>query len=170
MWLIVKYKPHQISILKNSIKKILGDEVKFYYPKINIKNYNYNKRKYNFCEKNILENYLMIFHNKLKDKFFLYKIKFAKGLNSILDNYYYCQNQIALFIKFCKKHENENGYLKPSFFDKEIEFTNTGKFVSGPLKNFFFKAISNDYNKIKVLINGVNITVTKKTGYLYRSI
>jgi len=58
MWVVLKYKPKEFEILKDSFFKILGEMPEFYNPKYKYERYINNKLK--TFEKNILNNYLII--------------------------------------------------------------------------------------------------------------
>ena len=71
MWIIAKYKLHELNILKNKIKEILGNDPEYFIPKIK-----YNKivrKKFKTFKKSILEGYLICFHSKFNSKDILKK-------------------------------------------------------------------------------------------------
>ena len=71
------------------------------------------------------------------------------------------------FIKKCEKNNDEYGYIKQSFFDfnKKQKY----KFLSGPFTSMVFKIISEQKNKINILINNSKATISNK-GYLFRPV
>ena len=64
MWVILKIKNKEFSILKESFLKVLGKDVKFYLPKIKIQKFKKNKVK-NY-ETQILGDYLFCYHKKFE--------------------------------------------------------------------------------------------------------
>jgi len=84
MWTIIKIKKnYNFNSLKIGLKKLLVSSPKIYSPKIleqTIKgNKFYNKNCY------ILGNYLLVFHEKFKDKFYLNKLNFTKDKTKMSD-------------------------------------------------------------------------------------
>ena len=71
----------------------------------------YNCKKSNY----ILGNYLLIFHEKLKDEFFSNRLSFVKGVDIVLKGFELSQKEIKFFVEKCKKNENEDGYLVQDF-------------------------------------------------------
>ena len=59
-----------------------------------------------------------------------------------------------------KSFEDEKGYISPTFFNDK-QFKN-GKFISGILLNRAFKFISLNGSKMRVLIDGINLTINNK--------
>ena len=113
MWIILKVKNKEFSILKESFLKILGKDVIFYLPKIQIQKFKKNKvKKY---EIQILGDYLFCYHEKLKNLNFLQSLKNTRGLKYFLENSLYNQNHIKSFIDKCKENEKE-GFISQSFF------------------------------------------------------
>ena len=166
MWAVVKYKSHELNILKDDFTKILGELPKFYCPKI--KYQKYIKQKLKTCEKFILENYLICYHPKFSDISVINQLKYCKGLCYFLNGFQKNQKDIIQFINHCNKHESSDGYLKQDFF----EFNNfkRAKFISGPFTNMIFEIISNQKTELKILIDGLRTTISKKSNYLYRPI
>tara|TARA_B100000965_G_scaffold405642_1_gene440544 strand:- start:7869 stop:8366 length:498 start_codon:yes stop_codon:yes gene_type:complete len=165
MWTVIKYKINELSIMKASFREILGDQPEFYSPKIKYEKYINNKLK--VYEKNILENYIICKHSKFKDPRIINLLKNAKGLCYFLSGCEFNQENLNKFIKFCKENENTNGFLKQSFFD--LTEKTKAKFVSGPFTQLVFDIIENKGKKLKVLLNNVNLTISKKSNYLLYS-
>jgi len=164
MWVILKIKNKEFSILKESFLKILGNDVKFYLPKIKIQKFKKNKVKNH--EIQILGDYLFCHHEKLKNLNFLQSLKNTKGLKYFLENSTYNQSQIKNFIDKCKENEKE-GFISQNFFDKIIN--KKAIFISGPFTNMVFKIISEHKNKLKIIVGGLKTTINKNAGYLYQS-
>ena len=164
MWIILKIKNKEFSILKESFLKILGKDVKFYAPKIKIQKFKKNKVK-NY-ETQILGDYLFCYHEKLKNLSFLQSLKNTRGLKYFLENSIYNQNQIKSFIDKCKESEKE-GFISQTFFNKIIN--QKAIFISGPFINMIFKIVSEHKNKLKIIIGDLKTTIDKNAGYLYQS-
>ena len=160
MWLIVKYKTKEFKFFKNNLLKNIDEKTFFYYPKIQKYKIS-NKNKSSGTDKNILGNYIIIYSTKFSQKFMLNKLSNIPGVSHILNGFKESQDQIKNFINHCKKHEDENGYLKQSFF--EFNFLNKGKFIKGPLINYIFKVIEEQKNKLKILVNGKEVFIKKNS-------
>ena len=166
MWIVLKYKRKEFGLLKQDFRKILGDLPLFFRPK-----YEYQKlvkNKVRFLEKDILEDYLICYHEKFQNINMLTILKNSKGLKYFLADSKTDQREIISFIDYCKKNQDLNGYIKQSFF----EFQNMKKvlFLSGPFTNMIFNVIENQRNKLKILIGEVTTTITKNSNYLFRSV
>ena len=109
MWTVLKIDNKNLSILKNDFTKKLGEDVKFYIPKIKLKK----------------------------------------------------------FISKCKDNEDENGYVKSTFF--EIKKSNKYEFISGPFTNMIFNIIEDNKLSIKGIIGNYKVTVSKDQN-LFRSV
>ena len=164
MWVVLKIKSKEFSILKEGFLKILGNDVKFYLPKIKIQKFKKNKVKNH--EIKILGDYLFCHHEKLKNSNFLQSLKNTKGLKYFLENSTYNQSQIKNFIEKCKENEKE-GFISQNFFDTIIN--KKAIFISGPFTNMIFKIISEHKNKLKIIVGGLKTTINKNAGYLYQS-
>ena len=166
MWIVAKYKINEINSLKKSFREILGNDPEFYFPKIK-----YNqviKKKFRIVKKSVLGDYFMCFHPQFKNTNVLNILKFTRGLKCILEGFHNNQNEISSFINRCKKFEDDNGYLKQIFFDKE-NFVR-GKFISGPFTNLVFDILSKEAGKIEILIGKYKTTLSKNSNFLYRPI
>ena len=166
MWIVLKYKRKEFGLLKQDFRKILGDLPLFFRPK-----YDYQKlvkNKVRFLEKDILEDYLICYHEKFQNINMLAILKNSKGLKYFLADSKTDQREIIRFIDYCKKNQDLNGYIKQSFF----EFQNMKKvlFLSGPFTNMIFNVIENQRNKLKILIGKVTTTITKNSNYLFRPV
>ena len=84
-----------------------------------------------------------------------------------MENFHLNQKELENFIKFCKSHEDATGFLKQSFFN--ITRKNKAKFISGPFTQMIFNIIEDSGSKLKILLNNVNVTVSKKTRSLLYS-
>ena len=165
MWVVLKYKPKEFEILKDSFFKILGEMPEFYNPKYKYERYINNKLK--TFEKSILNNYLICKHNKFKDPKIVNILKNSRGLIYFLSGCEFNQKQLEEFIKFCRLNEDANGFLTQSFF-KIIKKTKA-KFISGPFTQMIFDIIEDRGGKLKVLLNNANMTISKSSKNLLYS-
>ena len=166
MWIVSKYKRKEFDLLKQDFRKILGDLPLFFRPK-----YEYQKlvkNKVRFLEKDILDDYLICYHDKFKNINMLTILKNSRGLKYFLANSKIDQREIISFIDYCKKNQDLDGYIKQSFF--EFQNMKRGMFLSGPFTNMIFNVIENQRNKLKVLIGKVTTTITKNSNYLFRPV
>ena len=164
MWVVIKYKSKQFFFLKNNIKEKLGTIPKFYNPKIKYQKIIKNKLK--TVESFILENYFFCYHPKFCESSTLSELKYTKGLCYFLGGNSTNQNEIINFIKYCKKYEDKNGFIKQDFFNNEK--LKNAKFISGPFTNLMFEIIETQKNKIKILIGNTAATLSKNSEFLYR--
>jgi len=165
MWVVLKYKPKEFEILKDSFFKILGEIPEFYNPKYKYELYINNKLK--TFEKNILNNYLICKHNKFKDQKIISLLKNSRGLIYFLSGSKFNQKELNNFVNFCKSNEDSNGFLTQSFF-KIIKKTKA-KFISGPFTQMIFDIIEDREGKLKVLLNNVSMTISKSSKNLLYS-
>ena len=158
MWYVIKYNNNQKSIFLNSLKEKIKSDFKIYITKIKIlKHMGKNFKK---VEKNILENYLICKSKEFDDLKFVSSLKYTKGLGYFLLESKYNQKEIENFVSNCKSYENEEGYISPEFFSENN--LKRGKFISGILFNRTFKFISVNGSKMRVLIDGINLTINNK--------
>jgi len=166
MWIVLKYKRKEFSLLKQDFRKILGDLPLFFRPK-----YEYQKlvkNKVRFLEKDILDDYLICYHEKFQNINILTILKNSKGLKYFLTDSKINQGEIISFIDYCKKNQDLDGYIKQSFF--EFQNMKRGMFLSGPFTNMLFSIIENQGSKLRVLIGKVTTTITKNSNYLFRPV
>ena len=165
MWVVLKYKPKEFEILKDSFFKILGEMPEFYNPKYKYERYINNKLK--TFEKNILNNYLICKHNKFKDHKIISLLKNSRGLIHFLSGSEFNQKELNNFVNFCKSNEDSNGYLTQNFF--EISKNTKAKFISGPFTQMIFDIVENKGKKLKILLNNINMTITNNSNSLLYS-
>ena len=166
MWIIAKYKLHELNTLKKNLKEILGNDPEYFIPKIK-----YNKivkKKFKTFQKLILEGYLICFHSKFNSRDILNTIKYTRGISYILKGLKNNQEEILNFVNRCKNFEDENGFIKKYFFNNN-NFTRA-KFVSGPFTNLVFDILSKQSDKIEILIGKYKTTISKDSNFLYRPI
>ena len=158
MWIVAKVKKNNLDLFCCQLKKKISD-IKYYFPKVNI---NSSKKT------NILINYVFCFHPSFKEKSTAIVNKTTKGLEYFLDTKESDQDDINRFIRLCKEHEDPNGDITNSFFNKFI--LNQGKFISGPFSNYFFNLIRKDKKKVSVLVGKMSISISNKSKILYQPV
>lgn len=158
MWAIIKFDKNNLEFLKTNIRKSLGNDVIFYFPKVLVQKYKNNKLTGK--EFSLLGDYLFLFHEKLKSNETVNKLKFTKGLKYFLSGFKNYQDEINIFIKNCKTSENETGYLTTSFF--QLSLNKEYKFTAGPFTEKIFKIISLQKNKINILLGNFKTSINKK--------
>ena len=163
MWTVVKIKKnYNVKNFKSNLKNLFLVCPEIYSPKILQQEVRGNKfyKKSNY----ILGNYLLIFHEKLKDKFFYNRLSFVKGVDIVLKGFELSQKEIKYFVDKCKKNENKNGYLIQDFFINNLN--DKIRFCSGPFVNFAINLIEVQKSKVSVLAGKYKILVNKKNNYL----
>ena len=163
MWVVAKIKIKNLNTFKSNIAEKVGDDIKFYQPKLEYHKYFGNEFKK--FEKFILENYIFCYHAKFKKPNFVNEVKFLRGLEYFLEGYNQNQNNIVKFIECCMAFENDKGYLTQSFFTTIT--SKKAKFISGPFANMVFEILERQKNKLKILVGNVVTTISDKTNYLY---
>ena len=109
----------------------------------------------------------MCHHPSFANTNILNQIINTKGIKYFLKGYLSCQREIEEFICKCRSNEDNEGYLKQSFFGFQIN--KKMKFLNGPFTNMIFKIVEIQKNKIKILLDGKN-TIIKKENVLFSSI
>ncbi len=165
MWAVLKVDKKNLSLLKYDFKRKLGNDVKFYIPKLHIKKF-LNKKIYN-KEISLLGDYLLCFHKDFSKTSVLTSLKYCKGLKYFLKDFFNSQNEIQKFIDKCKENENENGYIKPTFFEYKIN--SSFEFISGPFTNMIFKILYENKGSLKAFIGNYKFTVSKEQN-LFRPV
>ena len=153
MWAVLKIDKKNLSLLKNDFFKRLGKDVKFFMPKLKLKKF--VKKKIYFKESFLLGDYMLCFHKDFSKT----SLKYCKGLKYFLMDFLNSQKEIEKFISKCKENEDENGFLKSTFFD----FANSKsyEFISGPFTNMIFNIINENKLSIKALLGNYTIIVSK---------
>ena len=117
MWIVFKYKRKEFGLLRQDFRKILGDMPLFFRPR-----YKYQKlvkNKVQFLEKDILDDYLICYHEKFKNTKLLSFLRNLRGLKYFLTNSSTNQREIESFIDHCKKKQIEDSQ----------EITNNAKII-----------------------------------------
>ncbi len=166
MWLVAKYKSSELEMFKNSLAIQLGSKPVFFNPKTKYQKYYKNKLK--TFEENVLEGYILCYHDKFKNPSIVNNMQYVKGLQYFLKNFAQNQSEIEQFILYCKNHQDVNGYLNQDFFN--FSKVKQGRFLTGPFTNLIFKVLENKKKRLKVLIGDITTIISKKNYYLYRSV
>lgn len=162
MWTILKFDKKKLFLLKQDFKKKLGDDIKFYIPKIRIQKFKNNKLINK--ELNLMGDYLFFYHNEINNEKKLNSLKFSRGLKYFLSGYLDNQNNIEQFIHECKTSENAEGFLSNNIFD--LQLNKKYKFSSGPFTEKIFKIINLQKNKLSILMGDIKTTIRRK-DYLF---
>ncbi len=165
MWAVLKIDKKNISLLKRDLLSKLGSEVKFYMPKLKLKKF--LKRKIFVKESYLLGDYLLCFHEDFSKRSVLTSLKYCKGLKYFITSFLNNQKEIENFIEKCKKNEDENGFIRSTFF----EFNNTKnfEFISGPFTNMIFRILHENKLNIRASLGKYNVTVSKEEN-LFRPV
>ncbi len=163
-WIVVKYKKNKLNEFKNDLKNKIGDNIRFYFPKIKYEFPKKNKKI--FKELNLLDDYMFVGHEKFSEIKNLKLIEYCRGLKSILKNFITNQNNISDFIIKCKRHEM-NGSISNSFMQDidNSEFV----FLTGPFYKKIFKIISRKNNYFEASINNFNLRI-KNSSLIFKNI
>ena len=156
MWTIIKIDKKKLNIFKEDLTKKLGSNFQFYCPKLIVQKYKNNKliKK----EFNLLDDYMLCYHNDFNNPQTINRLKFIRGLKYFLNGFLQSQDDIKKFISKCKESEN-NGYLsiesciELSWYMGLIEYNNTSwidKETNEDITEYdiylkYEKKINNDY-------------------------
>ena len=163
MWAVFKYKKDNYELLRSNLKKVFHNEITFYNPKISFTQSTLKKNK--TITKHILEGYAFCFYEKFNESSILSQIKYTRGLEYFLEGHIFNQNKIKKFINLCKKNEDQNGNLNPTFFS--VLETNKANFLNGPFSNLIFEIIEKNKNKIKIKLGQMPLIINKNSNYYY---
>ena len=158
MWTVLKIDKKNLALLKKDFSNKLGKDVKFYIPKLQLKKF--LKKKIFIKEISLLGDYLLCFHKDFSKRSVLDSLKYCKGLKYFLTDFLNSQNEIEKFITKCKENENENGFIKSTFF--EFKKSKKYEFISGPFTNMIFNILQENKLSIKALIGNYRVTVSKE--------
>ena len=161
MWAVIKINKNYLSFLKKEFINKLGKNVKFYAPKLKLKKF--YKKKSLTKEISLLDDYLLCFHENFNKDSIISTLKYCKGLKYFLTDCVNSQEDIEKFINKCKIHEDNDGFLKSSFF--EIQKNSKYEFTSGPFTNLVFSILYENKLYIKGLMGNSKITVLKEQNF-----
>ena len=165
MWTVIKFDKKNLANLKKEFFNKLGKDVKFYLPKLKLNKF-LNKKTYT-REIFLLGDYLLCFHKDFSKSSILSSLKYSKGLKYFLNDFLSSQTDIEKFIKKCKINEDQNGFLKGTFFN--FKNKNKFEFISGPFTNLMFMVLKENNVSIDALIGQYRITVSKENN-LFRPV
>tara|TARA_B100001250_G_C19816762_1_gene798841 strand:- start:48 stop:524 length:477 start_codon:yes stop_codon:yes gene_type:complete len=158
MWIVVSTK--NLNFFQEEIRKKVSD-IKFYNPIIKSNN--------QLKTKNLLGGYLFCYSESFKSaKKTFFNLKFTKGLNKILFSHEFYQRDIISFINLCKSHEDNEGFIKNTFFKLKIK--EKGQILNGPFSDYIFNLISKNNNNIKVIVDNIKLTISDKSKINYLTI
>ena len=164
MWIIIKFKQNQFYTLKQEFKKKLEIEPNFFFPKLKLQKI--KKNKLISYVSPLLGDYIFCFHPKFSNENILRNVNYLKGVKFLLNGFRNYQKDIPNFIKRCRSSEDENGYIKQTFFN--FVAIDKIKFLSGPFTNIIFKIMKRQKDSMKVSDGNVNITFSTER-YLFEA-
>ena len=165
MWTVIKIDRKKMNTLKNEFFSKIGNDVKFYSPKLKIEKR--IKAKIQIKENYLLGDYILCFHKDFKKNSVLSSLQYCKGLKYFLRNLNTSQIEIKDFIFKCKSNEDSEGYIKQSFFN--FQNKNKFEFISGPFTNLIFSILEENKFSIRGLIGKYKISVSKEQN-LFRPV
>ena len=164
MWIIIKFKQNQFYTLKQEFKKKLEIEPNFFFPKLKLQKI--KKNKLISYVSPLLGDYIFCFHPKFSNENILRNVNYLKGVKFLLNGFRNYQKDIPNFIKRCRSSEDENGYIKQTFFN--FVAIDKIKFLSGPFTNIIFKIMKRQKDSMKVSDGNVNISFSAER-YLFEA-
>lgn len=169
MWAIAKIKKNSFEIFRDNLIQKIGADCKFFMPKILLQKYKNNKIVDN--KMNLLGDYVICFHQSFREENIFYNLKYIKGLKYFLDNTLHPNNQkdINNFVSQIKDIENKNGLITKNFLAEYLKINCNYKFLTGPFLSKIFTVISDNKNKIDILIGDLRLNINK-SKFLYISI
>lgn len=165
MWIIIKIKTNQFDTLKQEFEKKLQIKPTFFFPKLKFQKIKKNKLVSHISP--LLGDYIFCFHPEFNNESILENINYLKGLKFFLKGFKTYQMDILNFVGRCKKHEDENGFIKQTFFN--FSTLEKIKFLSGPFTNIIFKIIKLKKNSMKVTDGKINISFSTEC-YLFEAV
>ena len=164
MWIIIKFKQNQFYTLKQEFKKKLEIEPNFFFPKLKLQKI--KKNKLISYASPLLGDYIFCFHPKFSNENILRNVNYLKGVKFLLNGFRNYQKDIPNFINRCRSSEDENGYIKQTFFN--FVAIDRIKFLSGPFTNIIFKIMKRQKDSMKVSDGNVNISFSTER-YLFEA-
>ena len=164
MWIIIKFKQNQFHTLKQEFKKKLEIEPNFFFPKLKLQKI--KKNKLISYASPLLGDYIFCFHPKFSNENILRNVNYLKGVKFLLNGFRNYQKDIPNFINRCRSSEDENGYIKQTFFN--FVAIDKIKFLSGPFTNIIFKIMKRQKDSMKVSDGNVNISFSTER-YLFEA-
>ena len=164
MWIVIKFKQNQFHTLKQEFKKKLEIEPNFFFPKLKLQKI--KKNKLISYVSPLLGDYIFCFHPKFSNENILRNVNYLKGVKFLLNGFRNYQKDIPNFINRCRSSEDENGYIKQTFFN--FVAIDKIKFLSGPFTNIIFKIMKRQKDSMKVSDGNVNISFSTER-YLFEA-
>ena len=158
MWTVLKADKNNIPFLKKNFIDRLGQDVKFYIPKLKLKKF--IKKKEHTREILLLGDYIFCFHKEFSNRSVITSLKYSKGLKYFLNDFFNEQNEIEKFIARCKKNEDETGFIKSTFFN--FKMGDKCQFMSGPFTNMIFNTFHENKLSVKAFIKNYTVIVSKE--------
>lgn len=155
MWAILKFKKNNLEFLKANLKEKIGNDLKFYLPKISIQKFKKNKLTNKVYYP--LGDHIFLFHKNIFLKNTYEKIKFTKGLKYFFYESKNSQSDIKNFVNNCKNLENDLGYIRNSYLN--LEKNKKYKFDNGPFTEKIFKIIGVKKNNIDITLGNFKTTL-----------
>jgi len=163
MWMICKYKKKKLQQFMKNLREKTGSDIIFYYPKILIEGNSMKRKQKKIIP--LLDNYIFCKNTNYNNSKLINYLQFTKNLEYILSGYIESQNEIMNFIKKCKKAENEMGFISQKFFTYNL--FSSYRFYDGPFNKKLFKIVEITNNKISILINNLQIKISKNKYLFY---
>tara|TARA_Y100001935_G_C17299960_1_gene508607 strand:+ start:2175 stop:2672 length:498 start_codon:yes stop_codon:yes gene_type:complete len=158
MWIVIKFDKKKINLLEYDLNNKIGGNTKIYSPRFSLEKF------INFKKKNkqihLLGDYCFTFNEKFSQTNYLNQVNYLRGVKCYLEGSKASQNEIISFIKYCKSHENEKGFLNPDFY--KLYLNKSYKFFSGPFSNQIFKIISLQNKNLEILIGNLRTRIKKE--------
>ena len=164
MWIVIKFKQNQFHTLKQEFKKKLEIEPNFFFPKLKLQKI--KKNKLISYVSPLLGDYIFCFHPKFSNENILRNVNYLKGVKFLLNGFRNYQKDIPNFIKRCRSSEDENGYIKQTFFN--FVAIDKIKFLSGPFTNIIFKIMKRQKDSMKVSDGNINVSFSTER-YLFEA-
>ena len=158
MWIVIKYDRKKVDLLEHDLRNKIGENTKIYSPKFLLEKL--KRLKKNNKQIHLLGDYCFSFNEKYSQIKYLNQVNYLRGVKYYLEGFRSNQNEIVSFIKYCKSHENEKGFLNPDF--SKLYLNKSYKFFSGPFSNQIFKIISLQNKNLEILIGNLKTRIKKE--------
>ncbi len=163
MWTIIKIDKKKFNLFKLEMIKKLGEDCKFYAPKIKIDSIRNNRKiKKSFF---LLGDYIFCNHEKFNEKNTINQLKSIVGLKYFINNFFLAQGEIKNFISKCQGMESNDGFIKETIF--KIYLNKSYKFISGAFSGTLFKILEFNKKEINILIGSTKVKMNRNRGYFF---
>ena len=164
MWITIKLKKIGVDFLKDELRKI-DEKVKIYQPKFILKRKKViNKsREDKVIYKNLLGEYIFVFFDdkKFSDKF--NKIRYTKGVKTVLNTNSIVSKNIEKFVSFCRKNEDTKNILTNNFFYNLIKNKDKVNIDFGYGTHYIFHILEKTNNLMIAKLGSLRVTINKNT-------